>query len=115
MRRKLSPLSKTRLSEIIETFLSNEERLFNLGVATREVKNSLSNEEQRLRALRQDYKEFTEGKDGNIMSALQEKFELLNCKKEKSGCFVTKKEVGMTKQNQYFRNFAMDFKQSRIH
>ena len=82
-KKKLSPLSKTRLSEIIETFLSNEERLFNLGVATREVKNSLSNEEQRLRALRQDYKEFTEGKDGNIMSALQEKFELLNCKKEK--------------------------------
>ena len=36
-----------------------------------------------MRALRQDYKEFTEGKDGSTMSALQEKFELLNGKKEK--------------------------------
>ena len=81
-KKKLSPLSKTRLNEIIGTFLSNEDRLFKLGVATREVKNELSHEEQSLRALRQDYKEFTEGKDGSTMSALQEKFELLNGKKE---------------------------------
>ena len=83
--------------------------MFKLGVATREVKNELSHEEQSLRALRQDYKEFTEGKDGSTMSALQEKFELLNGKKEKSDRFVTKKEVGTTEQSQYFPNFYDGF------
>ena len=67
-----------------------------------------------MRALRQDYKEFTEGKDGSTMSALQEKFELLNGKKKKSDRFVTKKEVGTTEQSQYFPNFMMDFKQLRF-
>ena len=39
-KKKLSPLSKTRLNEIIGTFLSNEDRLFKLGVATEKSKMS---------------------------------------------------------------------------
>ena len=38
--KKLSPLSKTRLNEIIGTFLSNEDRLFKLSVAT--IKSKMS-------------------------------------------------------------------------
>lgn len=80
---KSKPLSKTRINHIISSFLKNEENLFKLGVATREMKNELSGEEHTLKNVRQQYKEFTEGKNGQIKSGLQEKFERMNQKKDK--------------------------------
>ena len=78
---KNPPLSKSRINDIIDSFLQNEENLFNLGAVTREVKNELSSEKNILKNVRQQYKDFTEG--GQQKSSMQKKFEQMNLKKDK--------------------------------
>ena len=81
-RKQVSELSTTKINQIIDKFISNEEGLFRIGNAVKDVKSTYFTEETKMKVARDTLMKAMRGEDSPAATALQIRVKKLNDKKD---------------------------------